>query len=153
MMSSVCLAEDVTIRYDGTKAKVKNKANDSVTVAVEGAHVSIESKYKTHKLTLRISGKSDDGQLVLKTAGKAKVSLDGLSLTSQEGAALWLKKKKKVEVKAVNGTKNTLTVPFSFRGSASIITSPAFKQGSTYTLKTKDTERIFTLKEPFTVVR
>ena len=110
MMSSVCLAEDVTIRYDGTKAKVKNKANDSVTVAVEGAHVSIESKYKTHKLTLRISGKSDDGQLVLKTAGKAKVSLDGLSLTSQEGAALWLKNKKKVEVKAVNGTKNTLTV-------------------------------------------
>ena len=46
MMSSVCLAEDVTIRYDGTKAKVKNKANDSVTVAVEGAHVSIESQYK-----------------------------------------------------------------------------------------------------------
>ena len=110
MMSSVCLAEDVAIRYDGTKAKVKNKANDSVTVAVEGAHVSIESQYKTHKLTLLITGKSDDGQLILKTAGKAKVSLDGLSLTSQEGAALWLKNKKKVEVKAVKGTKNTLTV-------------------------------------------
>ncbi|MCR5472797.1 MAG: carbohydrate-binding domain-containing protein [Prevotella sp.] len=83
---------------------------DSVKVAVNGACVSIESLYKTHKLTLRLSGRSDDGQLVLKTAGKAKVTLDGLTLTSQEGAPLWLKNKKKVEVKAVKGTVNTLTV-------------------------------------------
>ena len=110
LMGSVCHAEDVTIRFDGTKAKVKNKEKDSVTVAVNGACVSIESLYKTHKLTLRLSGKSDDGQLVLKTAGKAKVTLDGLTLTSQEGAPLWLKNKKKVEVKAVKGTVNTLTI-------------------------------------------
>ena len=109
-MGSVCHAEDVTVRFDGAKAKVKNTTKDSVTVAINGACVSIESLYKTHKLTLRISGRSDDGQLVLKTAGKAKVALDGLTLTSQEGAPLWLKNKKKVEVKAVKGTVNTLTI-------------------------------------------
>ena len=72
--------------------------------------MEIESLYKSHRLTLLLTGKSDDGQLVLKTAGKAKVKLDNLTLTSQEGAPLWLKNKKKVEVVAAKGTKNTLTI-------------------------------------------
>ena len=110
MMCSVCHAEDITIRYKGTTAKVEQKVKDSVNVTVNGANVEIESLYKSHKLTLKLTGKSDDGQLVLKTAGKAKVKLDNLTLTSQEGAPLWLKNKKKVEVVATKGTKNTLTI-------------------------------------------
>ncbi len=110
MTSSVCHAEDVTIRFNGTTAKVKNSAKDSVNVTITGANVEIESLYKSHKLTLLLTGKSDDGQLVLKTAGKAKVKLENLTLTSQEGAPLWLKNKKKVEVVATKGTENTLTI-------------------------------------------
>ena len=110
MTSSICHAEDVTIRFIGTTAKVKNSAKDSVNVTITGANVEIESLYKSHKLTLLLTGKSDDGQLVLKTAGKAKVKLENLTLTSQEGAPLWLKNKKKVEVVATKGTENTLTI-------------------------------------------
>ena len=110
MLGSVCHAEDITIRYKGATAKVEQKVKDSVKVAVHGANVEIESLYKSHKLTLKLTGKSDDGQLVLKTAGKAKVKLDNLTLTSQEGAPLWLKNKKKVEVVATKGTKNTLAI-------------------------------------------
>ena len=110
MMGSVCHAEDITIRYKGATAKVDQKVKDSVNVTVSGANVEIESLYKSHKLTLLLTGKSDDGQLVLKTAGKAKVKLDNLTLTSQEGAPLWLKNKKKVEVVAAKGTMNTLTI-------------------------------------------
>ena len=110
MMGSVCQAEDITIRYNGAKAKVTQTVKDSVTVTVDGAKVKIESQYVEHKLTLRLTGKSDDGQLELKTAGKAKVKLDGLTLTSQEGAPLTLKNKKKVEIVAGKGTKNTLTI-------------------------------------------
>ena len=110
MLGSVCHAEDITIRYKGKTAKVEQKVKDSVKVAVQGAHVEIESLYKSHKLTLKLTGKSDDGQLVLKTAGKAKVKLDNLTLTSLEGAPLWLKNKKKVEVVATKDTKNTLTI-------------------------------------------
>ena len=106
----VCHAEDITIRYNGSTAKVSKTVKDSVNVTVDGACVSIESLYKEHKLTLLLKGKSDDGQLVLKTAGKAKVKLDGLTLTSQEGAPLCLKNKKKVEVVAAKGTENTLTI-------------------------------------------
>jgi hypothetical protein len=110
VMGGVCHAEDITIRYNGAKAKVTQTTKDSVTVTVDGAKVKIESQYVEYKLTLRLTGKSDDGQLELKTAGKAKVKLDGLTLTSQEGAPLTLKNKKKVEIVAGKGTKNTLTI-------------------------------------------
>ena len=110
VMCCVCNAEDITIRYKGATAKVDQKVKDSVNVTVCGANVEIESLYKSHKLTLLLTGKSDDGQLVLKTAGKAKVKLDNLTLTSQEGAPLCLKNKKKVEVVATKGTENTLTI-------------------------------------------
>ena len=110
MMSSMCYAEDITIRYNGAKVEVQQKTKDSVNVVTDGANVNIESLYKDHKLTVRLTGNSDNGQLILKTAGKAKVELDGLTLTSQEGAPLNLKNKKKVEVVAKKGTNNTLTI-------------------------------------------
>ena len=77
---------------------------------VDGATVNIESLYQSHKLTLCLKGRSDDGQLILKTNGKAKLTLDNLHLTSQEGAPLHLKNKKKVEIIAANGTENTLSI-------------------------------------------
>lgn len=110
LIGNACYAEDITIKYNGSKAKVTQNVKDSVNVTVDGANVSIESLYKDHKLTLLLKGKSNDGQLVLKTDGKAKIKLDGLNLTSQEGAPLELKNKKKVEVVAAKGTENTLTI-------------------------------------------
>ena len=121
LLSSMCRADDVTIRFDGSTAKVSvgklrggskiGKLNaDSVSVTVDGASVMVESRYAVHKLSLRLTGRSDDGQLVLKTAGKAVVTLDDLSLTSQEGSPLCLKNKKKVEVVVAKGTENTLTI-------------------------------------------
>ena len=110
LMGSVCQAEDITIRYNGSTAKVDQKAKDSVTVTVNGANVNVDSKYTSHKLTVLLTGKSDDGQLVLKTTGKAKITLNKLNLTSQEGAPIDLKNKKKVEIAVANGTENTLTI-------------------------------------------
>ena len=110
IMGSACHADDITINFKASTAKVEQKASDSVNVTVNGAKVNIESLYKDHKLTVRMKGKSDDGQLVLKSAGKVKVTLDGLTLTSQEGAPLDLKNKKKAEVVAAKGTENTLTI-------------------------------------------
>ena len=37
--------------------------------------------------------------------------------------------------------------------SASIVSSPHFKLGNRYSVKTKDYEKTFTLSEPFTTVR
>ena len=110
MLGNVCQAEDITISYDGATAKVEQTKKDSVKVTVNSAQVNVESTYTSHHLSLRLKGKSNDGQLVLKTAGKAKVTLDNLSLTSQEGAPLTLKNKKKVEIVATKGTVNTLSI-------------------------------------------
>ena len=110
LFSGVCYAEDITIRYHGEMAKVKQKTKDSVRISVDGAKVNIESLYKSHQLTLRLSGKSEDGQLNLKANGKVSIKLEGLTLTSQEGAPLCLKNKKKVEIVVAKGTENTLTI-------------------------------------------
>ena len=110
LMAGICNAEDITICYKGTTAKVKQHVKDSVLVATQGACVSIESQFKDHKLTIRLTGKSDNGQLILRTVGKAQINLDGLTLTCQEGAPIWLKNKKKVEIVALEGTNNTLTI-------------------------------------------
>ena len=48
---------------------------------------------------------------------------------------------------------DTVTIPFSLRRSASLVSSPAFKLGRTYTVKTKVYEKEFTLNENFTTVR
>ena len=113
LMDSVGYAEDISIRYNGSSAKVKQTATDSVKVTVDGARVSIESLYKDHKLTLLLKGKNDDGQLLLKAAGKAKIKLDGLNLTSREGAPIDLKNKKKVEVVAAEGIEGKQGIVFN----------------------------------------
>ena len=110
LMFGVCHAEDITIRYNGLQAKVTQTKKDSVCVTIDGATVNIESLYESHKLTLILKGSSAGGQLILKTNGKAKVTLDNLNLISQEGAPLHLKNKKKVEIVAAKGTENTLTI-------------------------------------------
>ena len=110
ILVNVCYADDITIRYNGSQAKITQTRKDSVKVIVDGAKVNIESLYQNHKLTLCLKGKSNDGQLILKTLGKAKLTLDNLNLTSQEGAPIHLKNKKKVEVVAAKGTENTLTI-------------------------------------------
>lgn len=106
----VAHAQDITIRFDGNKVKVLQDAKDSVKVEVDGAHVYVVSTFESHTLEVLLTGKSEDGQLVLKSEGRAKIRMKGLNLTSQEGAPLWLKNRKRVEITAEKGTENTLKV-------------------------------------------
>ncbi len=48
---------------------------------------------------------------------------------------------------------HTLKVPFSCHGSATVVTCPAFKLSSIYTVKTKGVEKTFTFNQPFIIVR
>ena len=104
------MAEDVTVNFKGNKVDVKNNCRDSVMVDVQGGLVTINSHYKQHELDVVLKGKSDNGRLVITTKDKAMVTLDGLKLTSQEGAPIWLKNKKRVTIVAKDGTKNELCV-------------------------------------------
>jgi hypothetical protein len=43
IMGSVCHAEDITIRFNGTTAKVTQQTKDSVNVTVDGANLRADS--------------------------------------------------------------------------------------------------------------
>ena len=61
-------------------------------------------------MVFRLKGASSDGAFVLNTEAKTKVLLDGLQLESREGAPIHLKNKADVEVVAMRGTENTLSI-------------------------------------------
>ena len=77
-------------------------------------------------------------------AKQPTVLLIGLSVVKDQPIVISDAKGKQVD---------TVTVPFNLRRSASLVTSPAFKLGNTYTVKTQNYERTFTLTESFTTIR
>lgn len=123
MMASMCYAEDITIRYNGAKAEVKQNTKDSVNVIFNGGNVDVQT--------------TED-------AKQPTALLIGLNVVKNEPIYIYDGNGKHI---------NTVTIPFSLRRSASLVSSPAFKIGNTYTVKTKGYERTFTLNEPFTAVR
>ena len=78
------------------------------------------------------------------SAKQATALLIGLNVTKEEPIQIYDSNNKLIE---------TVTIPFSLRRSASLVTTPAFKVGNTYTVKTKGYEKTFTLSENFTAVR
>ena len=78
------------------------------------------------------------------TARQATALLIGLNVEKDEPISIY----------DASGTLiDSVTIPFSLKRSASLVSSPAFKVGNSYTVKTKGYEKTFTLSEPFTTVR
>lgn len=105
-----CHAQDITIRYNNSKAEVTPQNHDSISVVSDGAHVNILNLYNEKTLHVHLSGTSKDGQLILKSDAPVKLTCDRLDLTCQEGAPLWLRNKNEVEIIADEGTDNTLSI-------------------------------------------
>ena len=78
------------------------------------------------------------------TSKQPSVLLIGINIQKEEPIYLYDSKNKLLE---------TITIPFALRRSASLVSSPFFEMGETYTVKTKDYEKTFTLNENFTAVR
>ena len=109
-----CVANDneVVVVYDGNAANVSVAENikDLVTVSTAGADVTItQSELVTEEVTYRLSGSTDNGSFVHKGDFKITLSLEGLQLTSQTGAAMQIKNGKRIAVVLKEGTTNQLT--------------------------------------------
>ena len=78
------------------------------------------------------------------TAKQPTVLLVGLNITKDEPVSIY---------DADGKLLNEVTIPFAMRHSASLVTCPAFKVGSTYTIKTNGYDKSFTISENFTTVR
>ena len=105
----------VTVVYDGSSATVTVADNvaDYLTITQSGAHVSIaQSNDLASEITYTLSGTSTDGEFYMSGSYKATIELNGLTLTNTtpvySGAAIHIQNSKRINVKVVTGTTNTL---------------------------------------------
>ena len=105
----------VSVVYNGNSAAVTVAGNVAkyVTPTISGAHVSItQSDELAEEITYTLSGSSTDGEFYMSGSYKATVELNGLTLTNTtpvySGAAIHIQNGKRIKVKVVTGTTNTL---------------------------------------------
>ncbi len=105
----------VEVVYNGTTATVSVADNIAglLTVSQQGAHVSIaQSDSVASEITYTLSGTSTDGEFYMSGSYKATVELNGLTLTNAtpvySGAAVHIQNGKRINVKVITGTTNTL---------------------------------------------
>ena len=105
----------VTVAYNGSTATVTVDDNVAqyLTVTQSGAHVSIaQSDDLAQEITYTLSGTSTDGEFYMSGSYKATIELNGLTLTNAtpvySGAAIHIQNGKRINVKVITGTTNTL---------------------------------------------
>ena len=105
----------IGVSYDGSSAAVTVAGNVAqyVTPTISGAHVSIaQSDDLAEEITYTLSGTSTDGEFYMSGSYKATLELNGLTLTNTtpvySGAAIHIQNGKRIKVKPVTGTTNTL---------------------------------------------
>lgn len=105
----------VGVSYDGTTANVTVAGNVAqyLTVETSGAHVSIvQSENLAEEITYTLAGTSTDGGFYMEGSYKSTIELNGLTLTNQSatysGAAIHIQDGKRIKVKPLTGTTNTL---------------------------------------------
>lgn len=105
----------VAVAYNGSSASITVAGNIAryLTIAQLGAHVSIaQSTDLADEITYTLSGSSTDGGFYTSGSYKATVELNGLTLTNTSatysGAAVHVQNGKRIKVKVVTGTTNTL---------------------------------------------
>lgn len=105
---------DVRIQYNDGVVSITPAAIEGVEFKTTGAHVKaivndgvLVDKHGMFRFTL--SGESRDGSFTLKSKDSCEVVLNGLDLTSRQGAPLWLKTRKGAKL-SVEGKQNILTL-------------------------------------------
>ena len=105
----------VEVVYNGDTATVSvaDIVSKYLTVKQQGAHVSIaQSSDLSTEITYKLSGSSTDGEFYMSGSYKATLELNGLTLTNAtpvySGAAIHIQNGKRINVKVVTGTTNTL---------------------------------------------
>ena len=108
-------AQSVSVVYSGTSATVTadSIACQYLTITQSGAHVSIaQSSDLATEITYNLSGTSTDGEFYMSGSYKATIELNGLTLTNAtpvySGAAVHIQNGKRIKVKVVTGTTNSL---------------------------------------------
>lgn len=106
----------VVVSYNGSTAAITVAGNVAqyLTITQEGAHVSIaQSDDLAQEIIYTLTGTSSDGEFYMSGSYKATIELNSLTLTNTtpvySGAAVHIQNGKRINVKVINGTTNSLT--------------------------------------------
>lgn len=112
---SAVVDNTVSVVYNGSAVSVVVAGNVAkyLTITTSGAHVNIaQSSDLAEEITYTLSGSSTDGEFYMSGSYKATVEFNGLSLTNKtpvtSGAAVHIQNGKRIKVKVITGTTNTL---------------------------------------------
>lgn len=112
---SAVVDNTVNVAYNGSSVSIEVAGNIAqyLTITTSDAHVNIaQSSDLAEEITYILSGSSTDGEFYMSGSYKATVELNGLTLTNtnpvSSGAALHIQNGKRIKVKVVTGTTNTL---------------------------------------------
>ena len=105
----------VSVVYNGETVAIAVAGNVAqyLTITTNGAHVNIaQSDELAEEITYTLSGSSTDGEFYMSGSYKATMELNGLNLTNtnpvSSGAAVHIQNSKRIKVKVMDGTTNTL---------------------------------------------
>ena len=107
-VDSITFVHIITVTWDGAQANVEKGNVLGVDCSVEGADVVITSTNIHNELEFVLQGASTNGSLTYNGTYKCKFYLNGLSLTSQKGAALDILCGKRIDLILNEGTDNVL---------------------------------------------
>ena len=115
LVAGVVQSQNVSVVYsnDTAMVTVDSIASQYLTVTQSGAHVSVaQSSDLAMEITYNLSGTSSDGEFYMSGSYKATIELNGLTLTNTtpvySGAAVHIQNSKRINVKVITGTTNTL---------------------------------------------
>lgn len=98
----------ISFSADAATVDIPTALADSVSAEISGAYVTLTNKNISNEVDVILSGESDNGGFTYNGSYKVSIILNGLSLTSQQGAALDIQCGKRIDLELVEGTVNTL---------------------------------------------
>lgn len=110
-IDSIVAVHQVKVVYSGSSAQVTIPAAlaADVTAQVSGAHVVLTNNNVSNEMEFVLSGSSTDGSFTYNGQYKTTLVLNGLTLTSGQGAALDIQCGKRIGIVLQDGTTNTLS--------------------------------------------
>jgi len=124
--------DTISIVYNGTSVSVVNPLFfEGVSVAVNGADVTVTSTSITKDITYRLSGSTNEGMFKIYSAHAYHLLLNGISINNSDGPAINNQCSKSTYVELAAGSENLLSDGSTY-AAAPIVNGIAEDQGATF---------------------
>lgn len=122
--------DTVKVTYNGTTVDIQNPLYGAgVNITVNGADVIVNSTLTDNQVKYLLKGNSSDGMFKIYSTYKFELILGGLTLTNNDGPAINIQSKKRIDLKLEPGTINTLTDGSGYASSTEDQKGTIFSEG------------------------